>query len=72
MTLGALLPGVPSPDGSRYIGNVGTGFTDAVLADLFTRLTQLAQSARLSDPTPAPWNGHRPDRVRGGEQPPGE
>jgi bifunctional non-homologous end joining protein LigD len=42
-TLGALLLGVPAEGGLRYIGNVGTGFTDAVLADLFHRLAELAQ-----------------------------
>lgn len=44
-TLGALLLGVPDSDGLRFIGNVGTGFTDAMLAELFGRLAELTQPA---------------------------
>ena len=33
-TIGSLLVGVSTPDGLAYIGNVGTGFTDAALRDL--------------------------------------
>ena len=36
--IGSLLLGVPGPDGLAYVGHVGTGFTDAVLDDLTTRL----------------------------------
>ncbi|RKT55390.1 non-homologous end-joining DNA ligase [Saccharothrix australiensis] len=37
-TVGSLLLGVPGPDGPRYVGKVGTGFTAASLADLHERL----------------------------------
>jgi bifunctional non-homologous end joining protein LigD len=33
-TIGSLLLGVPGPDGLDYVGQVGTGFTRAALADL--------------------------------------
>ncbi|KRC49774.1 ATP-dependent DNA ligase [Leifsonia sp. Root227] len=36
--VGALLLGIPDGDGLRYVGKVGTGFTDAMLDDLATRL----------------------------------
>jgi bifunctional non-homologous end joining protein LigD len=36
--IGALLLGLPGEDGLSYIGKVGTGFTDAALADLARRL----------------------------------
>ena len=39
--IGALLVGLPGPDGLRYVGKVGTGFTDAALADLARRLDPL-------------------------------
>ncbi|MDT7704881.1 MAG: bifunctional non-ous end joining protein LigD [Pseudonocardiales bacterium] len=52
-TLGALLLGVPSEGGLRFIGNVGTGFTDAMLADLFNRLAELKQPASpFAEPVP--------------------
>jgi bifunctional non-homologous end joining protein LigD len=58
-TLGALLLGVPSPEGLRYIGNVGTGFTDAVLADLLGRLTRLARlTSPFAEPVPAEFARH--------------
>jgi bifunctional non-homologous end joining protein LigD len=37
-SIGALLLGIPDGDGLRYVGKVGTGFTDAVLDDLKKRL----------------------------------
>ena len=40
-TLGALLLGVPERAGLRYVGKVGTGFTDSMLRDLERRLTGL-------------------------------
>jgi bifunctional non-homologous end joining protein LigD len=43
--LGALLLGVWSDDGLRYVGRVGTGFSGAVLRDLERRLKRLAQKA---------------------------
>ena len=42
-TVGALLLGVPTPEGLRYVGQVGTGFTDAMLHDLAERLARLAR-----------------------------
>ncbi|MBM9469045.1 ATP-dependent DNA ligase [Nakamurella leprariae] len=41
-TIGSLLLAVPADDGRlRYAGKVGTGFTDAILDDLFRRLDEL-------------------------------
>jgi bifunctional non-homologous end joining protein LigD len=42
-TVGALLLGLPGDDGLTYIGQVGTGFTDAMLADLSSRLHRIAR-----------------------------
>ncbi len=42
--LGALLLAVPDTDGLRYVGKVGTGFSDAVLEDLATRLAPLVRA----------------------------
>lgn len=39
--VGSLLIGVPDDSGLRYVGHVGTGFTDAVLDDLWDRLRPL-------------------------------
>ncbi|WP_231500319.1 non-homologous end-joining DNA ligase [Saccharothrix sp. NRRL B-16314] len=44
-TVGSLLLGVPTDDGLRYVGKVGTGFTDAALRDLRERLLPLARTA---------------------------
>lgn len=41
---GALLLGLPGPAGLQYVGKVGTGFTDRVLAQLAGRLAGLAQA----------------------------
>ncbi len=41
--IGALLLGLPGPDGLRYIGQVGTGFTQDALDDLGRRLHRLAR-----------------------------
>jgi bifunctional non-homologous end joining protein LigD len=46
-TIGALLLGLPDGDGLRYVGKVGTGFTDRVLDDLLKKL-----SARTQDSPP--------------------
>ena len=37
-SIGALLLGIPDGDGLRYVGKVGTGFTDAMLDDLAKKL----------------------------------
>ena len=36
--IGSLMMGVPDEDGLRYVGQVGTGFTDKMLDDLGARL----------------------------------
>lgn len=43
-TVGSLLVGVPAAGGLTYLGHVGTGFTDAMLADLRVRLAPLARA----------------------------
>lgn len=43
-TVGSLLVGVPTSRGLTYLGHVGTGFTDAMLADLRVRLAPLARA----------------------------
>ena len=40
-TFGSLLLGIPGPDGLRYAGRVGTGFSDSMLAQLLRTLTPL-------------------------------
>ena len=45
--------GIPGPDGLAYVGHVGTGFTQAVLADLSTRLSAL-RAARSPFRLPLP------------------
>ncbi|MDT7615163.1 MAG: bifunctional non-ous end joining protein LigD [Pseudonocardiales bacterium] len=58
-TIGALLLGVPTKDGLGLIGNVGTGFTDAMLANLLDRLTTLAQPASpFTEPVPREFARH--------------
>jgi bifunctional non-homologous end joining protein LigD len=51
-TIGALLLGIPTPPGNselgrggglRYVGQVGTGFTAAILRDLHHRLAEIGQ-----------------------------
>ena len=52
-TLGSLLLGVPGPGGLRYAGHVGTGFTEAMLGDLMTRLAPLERpTSPFADPVP--------------------
>jgi bifunctional non-homologous end joining protein LigD len=43
-TFGALLLGIPGPDGLAYVGSVGTGFDGRALDDLTHRLAELATS----------------------------
>ncbi|MFE9750594.1 non-homologous end-joining DNA ligase [Saccharothrix saharensis] len=53
-TIGSLLLGVPSDDGLRYVGKVGTGFTHSALLDLQERLGPLARTGSpFVDPVPA-------------------
>lgn len=49
-TVGALLLGLPSEHGLRYIGQVGTGFTDAMLRDLAGQLHRLARKTSPFSP----------------------
>jgi bifunctional non-homologous end joining protein LigD len=46
-TIGALLLGIPGPDGLRYVGRVGTGFDEQTLSDLQHRL---GRSSRKTSP----------------------
>jgi bifunctional non-homologous end joining protein LigD len=59
--VGSLMLGVPSPDGGglRYVGQVGTGFSDEALRAITARLQGLARPASPFV-TPVP-----PDRARG-------
>ena len=53
-SLGALLLGVPGPDGLRYAGKVGTGFSERARRDLLDDLRPLAATASPFDsPLPA-------------------
>jgi bifunctional non-homologous end joining protein LigD len=59
--LGSLLLGVHGPAGLTYIGNVGTGFTDATLRVLHTALAPLARQS-------SPYDGEVPaDHARGAQ-----
>jgi bifunctional non-homologous end joining protein LigD len=52
-SIGALLLGVPDNEGLVYVGRVGTGFTDAMLADLADRLAPLHRdSPPVTGPVP--------------------
>jgi bifunctional non-homologous end joining protein LigD len=50
-TIGSLLLGVPGPDGLEYVGQVGTGFTHEMLADL---QRELAGHGRARSPFAGP------------------
>lgn len=52
-TLGALLLGVPDGDRLRYVGKVGTGFTDRTLNDLAARLASRPRKTSPLDGVPA-------------------
>ncbi|HEX6468378.1 MAG TPA: non-homologous end-joining DNA ligase [Streptosporangiaceae bacterium] len=54
--IGSLVLGVYHDHGLTYVGNVGTGFTDAMLADLAARLAPLARDA-------CPFDTDVPDEV---------
>ncbi|WP_144873636.1 non-homologous end-joining DNA ligase [Microbacterium sp. 1.5R] len=53
-TFGSLLLAVPDDGRLRYIGRVGTGFTDRMLRDLLTRLARLRVRDAPLDGVPAP------------------
>ncbi|SER45443.1 non-homologous end-joining DNA ligase [Actinokineospora terrae] len=56
---GSLLVGMPTPDGLRYVGQVGTGFTDEVLRTLTAKLHRLERKT-------SPFGTEVPrDRARG-------
>ncbi len=42
-SFGGLLMGVPTADGLRYVGRVGSGFSDKVIRDIQTRLDDLTR-----------------------------
>jgi len=51
---GAIIAGVPGPSGLRYIGDVGSGFSDAELCELTPALTRIEQpGSPFADPLPA-------------------
>lgn len=53
-TIGSLLLGIPTADGLRYVGRVGTGFNDRDLDDITARLTKLHRATSpLYDVPPA-------------------
>jgi bifunctional non-homologous end joining protein LigD len=53
--IGSLLVGVPDRGQLRYAGHVGTGFTQAMLADLARRLAPLRRATSpFTTPVPAP------------------
>ncbi|MCI1019379.1 ATP-dependent DNA ligase [Microbacterium sp. C5A9] len=52
-TFGSLLLAVPDDDGLRYVGRVGTGFTDRMLRDLLARLAPLRVDGAPLDGVPA-------------------
>lgn len=58
--LGSLLLGVHADNGAlRYVGNVGTGFTDRSLADLHRKLSRLACGSNpFSNAGATPKNAH--------------
>ena len=51
--IGALLMAVPDGDGLRFVGRVGTGFSDVMLDDLLATLTPLAcRTSPVTGPMP--------------------
>jgi bifunctional non-homologous end joining protein LigD len=50
--IGALLLGIPTEDGLRYVGKVGTGFDERTLADLQQRLAKIARKTSPFADTP--------------------
>jgi bifunctional non-homologous end joining protein LigD len=66
--IGSLLMGLPFDDGLRYVGHVGTGFTDRMLRDLERSLAPLrAAESPFVNKVPAPLARHavwvRPELV---------
>jgi bifunctional non-homologous end joining protein LigD len=50
--IGALLMGIPEPTGLRYVGRVGTGFTERTLDELATALKPLRRPDSPFEPGP--------------------
>lgn len=68
--IGSLLLGVPDESGLRYVGQVGTGFSEATLLELAGRLGPLARdSSPFSNPVPRQYakGAHYVDPVLVGE-----
>ncbi|MGH3718272.1 MAG: non-homologous end-joining DNA ligase [Pseudonocardiaceae bacterium] len=55
--IGALLVGVPTEEGLRYVGQVGTGFSEATRQELGDRLAELAAPASPFADEVAPKSG---------------
>jgi bifunctional non-homologous end joining protein LigD len=55
--IGSLLLGIPGEDGLDYVGQVGTGFTREILADLKRRLNSLERKT-------SPFSASLPTRVK--------
>lgn len=59
--IGSLLLGIPDSDGLRYVGRVGTGFTDRALEQIATRLRRIERKTSpfaeidLADAKDAHW-----------------
>jgi bifunctional non-homologous end joining protein LigD len=52
-SIGSLLLGIPADGGLRYVGHVGTGFTDAMLDDLGRQLRKLERrTSPFAEPLP--------------------
>jgi bifunctional non-homologous end joining protein LigD len=51
--VGALVVGIPGERGLRFVGKVGTGFSDADLSDMSTRFAKLARKT-------SPFDGELP------------
>jgi len=51
--IGSLLMGIPEGDGIRYVGRVGTGFTEDSLDTLLTRLRTLERKTNPASDVPA-------------------
>ena len=52
--VGSLLLGIPTDDGLRYIGRVGTGFTEKELDELRVRLSRMQRSTSPVSDVPGP------------------
>ncbi len=66
---GSLLLGIPTGDGLEYVGQVGTGFSDATLKDLTAilgRLSSRHQSVRHRGAQSVPERGHLDHTDTGG------